>query len=290
MKGSDRNLSLNKTMSKLTVKGLLDLKGKRQLTCTTCHDYYTAKACNEAGVDIIVSSGEFVRQYIAGDFTKTTETMNDLLTTLEGVRKGAPDVFIYASLPHGVVSISKEETVRCAVTALNNGADAIYSSGMSLTRIKELADEKIPVVGHVGMVPWIATWLGGFHAVGKTAMDAMTVYNDALALQDAGCIAIEMECVPYKVATEISKRLNIIVLSMGSGFGCDGQYLFSHDMLGQHDNHYPRHSLKYANQNEITKEVLNSFVSDVATGNIEEKQKLIQIKSDEFEKFIQELK
>lgn len=234
---------------------------------------------------MFVTSGEFIRQYIAGDFSKTTETMEDLMTVLEGVRKGAPDCFIYASIPHGVGNISDGEAIKAAMVALNNGADAIYYSGMSLDRIRACANQRIPVIGHAGMIPWFASWLGGFHAVGKTGTDAYQVYRDALAMQEAGCIAIELECVPHEVAKEISKRLDILVISMGSGHDCDGDYMFSQDMLGLHTNHYPRHSVRYKNLYEHTCEGLREFANDVNTGAIAQKQKLINISPEEFYNF-----
>jgi len=274
---------------KLTVKGLMELKGKRQIICTTAHDYFTASACNAAGVDMFVTSGEFIRQYIAGDFDRANETMNDLLTALEGVRRGAPDVFIYASIPHGMGNISDAKAIEGAMEALRNGADAIYYSGVSISRIKAMAEQKIPVIGHAGMIPWHQTWLGGCHAVGKTCDKALEVYRDALEMQEAGCIAIELECVPYEVASEISKRLDILCISMGSGYGCDGQYIFSHDMLGLHNNHYPRHSVRYENQYEKTCAVLKQYARDVTSGKIAEKQKLISIAPDELDRFYKAL-
>ena len=276
-------------MKKLTIKELLSLKGKRQITCTTCHDFFTAKACNEAGIDVFVTSGEFIRQYIAGDFVRTNETIADLLTVLEGVRKGAPDVFIYAAIPHGSANVSDAVAIESAQEALRNGADAIYFSGLTHERIKKLAAEKIPVFGHAGMIPWFSTWYGGTRAVGKTAKEAIEVYEQALRMQEAGCIAIELECVPHEVASEISKRLDIIVISMGSGYGCDGQYVFSQDMMGLHDLHYPRHAVVYENYFEKTVSVMKQFTGDVSSGRIEKKQKTINIDKEEFELFMKNI-
>lgn len=277
-------------MAKLTVKGLMDLKGKRQITCTTAHDYFTARACNDAGIDVIVTSGEFIKQYICGEFVKTNETINDLLIALEGVRKGAPDAFIYASIPHCYPYASNEQCIMNAAEAIRNGADAIYYSGVSYERIRALREAQIPVVGHAGMIPWHQTWVGGTHACGKTADDAYEVYQTALKMQEAGCIAIELECVPEKVAAEITKRLTIPVISMGSGFECDGQYLFSHDILGQHDGFYPRHSLIYETQFENAQRGMKAFVDDVASGEFNKKQKTINIKDEEFDGFLKKLK
>ena len=55
-------------------------------------------------------------------------------------------------------------------------------------------------MGHVGLTPQSATKLGGFRAQGRTADAALTLYDDALALQEAGCFAIVLEAVPAPVA------------------------------------------------------------------------------------------
>ena len=123
----------------------------------------------------------------------------------------------------------------------------IYSSGMSLDLFAALGKQRIPCVGHAGFIPAHATWFGGPRAVGKTSREARQVYQDCRDFQTSGAIAVEMECVPTRVAAEITKKLDILVFSMGSGPECDGQYLFSCDLLGLNDGRYPRHSIKYAN-------------------------------------------
>jgi len=276
-------------MAKLTIRELSSYKNKRQLTVTTAHDYFTAKACEDAGIDIIVTDGDFIRQSIAGETLFRDSDFPDLKLALEGVRRGAPDTFIYAGLPNGAANVSDGEAIRAAMKAVRFGADAIYYSGIPHDKIRACADEKIAVIGHVGMIPWHASWIGGFKAVGKTADAAMKVYEDSLRMQDAGCVAIEMECVPEKVAAEISRHIEIPALSMGSGGGCDGQYLFSSDLLGRHQGHYPRHSITYVNQIEQTLDVMKQFVSDVETDRLSEKQKLITIQDQEYELFLERI-
>src|SRR5260370_36216716 len=109
------------------------------------------------------------------------------------------------------------------------GGDAFYCGG-SLDTIAKLAAEGIPVVGHVGLIPARATWTGGFKAVGKTAKQAMQVYEQGKALEVAGAIGAEIEVVPARVAAEISKRTTLILLSMGAGADADAPYLFAEDV------------------------------------------------------------
>ena len=103
----------------------------------------------------------------------------------------------------------------------------------------------IPINSHVGLVPGIATWIGGFKAQGKTADTAMRVLQNTLDLQEAGVIGVELEVVPPKVAEVITNKVDIMTLSMGSGSGCDGQYLFANDVLGYTNGHIPRHARIY---------------------------------------------
>ena len=156
-----------------------------------------------------------------------------------------------------------------------------------------MASEGIPVVGHVGFVPYKSTWFGGFKAVGKTADEALKVYEATLAYQDAGAIAVEMEIVPHLVAAEISKRVAILVIGMGSGTGCDGQYLFATDILGDNEGHVPRHAKtyrdfkrEYARLHQESIAAFREFHDDVQRGVYPAPDQLVQIKDEEYARFV----
>lgn len=209
-------------MPLLTVKDLLDAKGQRKLTQVNVHETREARACEEAGIDMII----------------TWER-----SPIRDFRAAAPETFFTVGLVYGAY-VNADEAKRAAFDAMEKGADAIYCP-MGLDVVEALAREAIPVHGHVGFVPYKRTWTGGFKAVGKTADSAIEVYRRAKAYQDAGAIAIEVELVPVAVATEITKRLSILTVAMGAGSGCDAQYLFAKDILGYNDGHVPRHAKRY---------------------------------------------
>ena len=98
-----------------------------------------------------------------------------------------------------------------------------------------------------------------------------------------------MECVPAKVAAEIPKKLDILVFSMGSGPQCDGQYLFSCDLLGLNDGRYPRHSKKYANFFDDSVEVFKKYKEDVTSGEYPAKSHQIEIKDEELSDFVKSI-
>ncbi len=261
-------------MARPTIKDLQDLKGKRKLVLTTAFDYYTARAAEIGGVDVLVT------------WPQVNENMAELLLVLEQVRKGAPNTLIGAGIPRYEAFINETEAVRCALAAIKAGADMIYSSGMNIEIFKALGKQRIPFVGHVGFIPAHATWFGGPRAVGKTSAEAQQVYEDTLAFQAAGAIAVEMECVPARVAAWITRQMDLLVFSMGSGAECDGQYLFSCDLLGLNDGRYPRHSKKYANLLQSSVDVFQQYKEEVRNGIYPAKEHSIGIQEEEFNAFM----
>eukprot|EP00913_Durusdinium_trenchii_P004488 g4167.t1 len=183
---------------KLTVAEMLALKGQRQLVLTTAFDEWTARAAEEAGVDMIVAWGS------CQEHSKFV---------VEAVRRGAPNTLIgtginpgaYDTRPNAPARLMFEESQEKALKLANEmraaGTDIIYCSGLVPEKFAGLARQHVPCCGHVGYLPVNNTWYGGPRGVGKTAEEAKKA---------AGCIAVEMECVPAKVAEEITKRTKLL--------------------------------------------------------------------------------
>ncbi len=156
-----------------------------------------------------------------------------------------PTCFAFAGLEYGEF-VSAEDYLRAAFAAIKAGGDAVWCAA-SLQTIRRLRDEGVPVCGHVGLIPPKSTWTGGFKAVGKTLDTALLVWRQTKALEEAGAFSAEIEVVPADVASAISKRTSMFMISMGAGAGCDAQYLFATDVLGTNRGHVPRHSKVYRN-------------------------------------------
>ncbi len=256
-------------MAKLTVKDLLDLKGVRPLTQVNVHNENEAKACQEAGIDMII-----------------TWERSDI----RAFRAAAPDIFFTVGLVYGQY-VNADEAKRAAFSAMEKGADAVYCP-MSLEVVEALAKEAIPVHGHVGFVPYKNTWTGGFKAVGKTATEAYAIFEHAKAYENAGAIAIEVELVPQEVAAEISKRVRILTVAMGAGSGCDAQYLFAKDILGYNDGHIPRHAKTYRDHRAEYERLygdsvaaFREFHNEVQEGQFPTQKQLLTMDAAELEAF-----
>ena len=211
------------TRKRPTVADVRAMKGKHQYTMLRVETLEEVEAAERAGIDMV---------------SVPPELMCDLR-----FRDAAPGVFAVPGLNYYDVGTT-DDFIRWAFRMVKASADAVYCSA-SLQTVQQLADEAIPVIGHVGLVPSKRTWTGGFKAVGKTAESAMQIFNAVMQYQNAGAFGAEIEVVPSEVATEISKRTTLFMISMGAGTGCDAQYLFAEDVLGSNTGHYPRHAKRY---------------------------------------------
>lgn len=258
--------------SRPTVADLRANKGKRQLTMLRVMTLEEAEAAERAGIDIVSIPPE-------------------LLLNPE-YRDAAPSLF---SMPgENFFEIgTAEDFVRWSFKMVKASADAVYCSA-SYATIKAMADEAIPVIGHVGLIPSRRTWTGGWKAVGKTADSAMEIMAQIRQLEAAGAFGAEIEVVPVEVAEAISQRTSLFMLSMGAGTGCDAQYLFAEDILGTNRGHMPRHSKVYRNfaaefdrlqQERIA--AFSEYVADVNSKAYPEERHIVRMDPAELETFLQ---
>ena len=269
-------------MSKrITVKDLKSLKGKKQLALILVKNKEEALAADQVGIEMMGTGA-------AGKFTNPHDhaSFEELLS----IRKAAPNAFMHYGAPDTLWP-TLDKAKKLAFKMLEYDFDMFYCHRIEI--LKSLYKEGIPCLGHVGLIPQRTTWTGGFKAVGKNSDEAMKVYEDCLRFQDAGAVAIEMECVPHEVASAISKKIDTTILSLGSGSGCDVQYLFACDILGTTTGHIPRHAKNYRNflkeferlQQERV-DAFQEFYNDVKEGVFPDKKNVVEISQKELDKFL----
>lgn len=192
----------------------------------------------------------------------------------------APTSFLSAATPHGMASA--EEAIRVGFRALEAGASSVYCSA-SPRIIEAMAQEGLPVVGHIGMVPRHVTWTG-YRALGRTVAEARALYTRMKELENAGAYAAEIEVVPHNLARWLCSQTSLILMSLGSGSGCDTQFLFSDDILGDYDERLPRHAKAYRNflaENRRLQEervaAFSEYIADVKEGRFPERSHLVEM-------------
>lgn len=249
---------------KYTVYDLLQLKGQRCLTHIHVKSPEEAAAAEQAGVDLMSCSFD----------------SPEAQARLPRLVAAAPHSFLSAATPHGLASA--EEAIRIGFRALELGASSVYCSASPVI-IEAMAREGLPVVGHLGLVPRHVTWTG-YRAIGRTVEEALELHRRLKRLEAAGAYAAELEVVPQNLARLLSSQTRMLLMSLGSGTGCDTQFLFSDDILGDYDERPPRHAKAYRNfaaeYRRLQDERLAAFreyIDDVHAGRFPDHRHLVEM-------------
>jgi 3-methyl-2-oxobutanoate hydroxymethyltransferase len=277
----------------VTIPELAEMKrDRRRIVMVTAYDYPGGKLADRAGVDIVLV-GDSAAMTVLGRDSTVPATMDEMVVLTSAAARGAERPLVVADMPFGSFQISDEEAVRNAVRfAKEAGADAVKleGAGPSVSRVLALVGAGIPVMGHLGLTPQSAAMLGGFRAQGRTAAKALQLYDDALALEAAGCFSLVLEAVPAPVAARITAALSIPTIGIGSGADCDGQVLVYHDLLGLYEGRPARFVKRYAEVGAEIQDGLERFAEDVRSGAFPEDSHTYSIPEDELAEFESGLK
>lgn len=255
--------------SKASTVKLLDMKREGQkVVMLTAYDYPTAAKAEEAGVDLLLV-GDSLGMVVLGYDSTLPVTVDDMIHHTKAVARGARQTMIVTDMPFLSYHVSTADAVRNAGRLIQEGgADAVKLEGGRevLESIQALVRAGIPVCGHLGLLPQQVNQLGGYKVQGKDYETAQRILEDAHLLQEAGCFALVLECVPTPLAALISEQLTIPTIGIGAGAGCDGQVLVVHDMLGITDRYLPKFVKPYAGLGQAMTDAIRSYADDVRQG------------------------
>jgi 3-methyl-2-oxobutanoate hydroxymethyltransferase len=233
----------------------------------TAYDAPSARAVDAAGVDLILV-GDSVAMVVLGHEDTLHVTVDEMAHHTAAVARARPRALVVADLPWMSYHVGREETVRNAASLVRAGASAVKLEGgrKRLDAIRGILDAEIPVMGHLGLTPQSIHAFGGFRVQGKTLDAAREIVDDAIALAEAGCFAIVLECVPDAVARMVTDAIEVPTIGIGAGRHCDGQVLVYHDLLGIEERMAPKFVRRYAALQADAITALSRFADDVRAG------------------------
>jgi len=243
-------------------------KEGEKIAWLTSYDYPTAQFAEAAGLDMILV-GDSLGMCVYGYESTVPVTMDQCIVHCEAVRRGAPNTFVVGDMPFMSYQRSDEDAVVNAGRFLKEAnVDAIKLEGgvRVINRIKAILDAGMVVLGHIGLTPQSSGQLGGHKAQGRTVESARLVIEDALAIEEAGAHMLLLEAVPPEVASFITNKLSIPVLSIGAGMHCDGQLLIVSDVIGLFQAFIPKFVKKYADVAGVITDAMQKYVKDVKEG------------------------
>jgi 3-methyl-2-oxobutanoate hydroxymethyltransferase len=238
-------------------------KGQK-LTMVTCYDHWSAKIMAESAVDVILV-GDSAAMVMHGLSDTIPATIEMLAGHVADVRRGAPKKFIVADLPFLSYRGDLDFNINNVGLLMRAGANAVKLEAFDGNGdfIRHLVQSGIPVMGHTGLTPQFVNAFGGFRVQGRDSEQRKKILSDARELEDAGCFAVVLECIPEDLAAEITSSLRVPTIGIGAGLMCDGQVLVLHDLLGLDPGFKPKFVRRYLNGAELIKGALEQFCSDV---------------------------
>lgn len=239
-----------------------------KVTMLTAYDYSMAKLIDEAGVNMILV-GDSLGMVVLGYEDTLSVTMEDMIHHTKAVARGASNAFVVADMPFMSYQTSIYDAVFNAGRLLKEGrAQAVKLEGGREVagQIKAITKASIPVVAHLGLTPQSLNAFGGFKVQGKSEEAAKKLIEDALIVEEAGAVAVVLECVPAKLAKLITEKVKIPTIGIGAGADCNGQVLVYQDMLGMFGGFKPKFVKQYANIGEQMKEAFTNYTNEIKEG------------------------
>jgi 3-methyl-2-oxobutanoate hydroxymethyltransferase len=278
-------------LKKMVVNDIISMKNKEKISVITSYDYWSAKICDNTGIDIILV-GDSGGMVMLGYNSTVPVNMEEMLIFSKAVSLGTKRSLIVSDMPFGSYQVGIKHAVRNAIRFIKTGSDAVkLEGGMEIIdRIKAIKEVGIPVMGHIGLKPQTTKLWEGYRVQGNTAIGGSQLLKEAIELEKAGVFAIVLEMVTSEVADLISRNVKIPTIGIGSGPHCDGQVLVLHDMLNLYDNIKPRFVKTYTNLSETILNAIHNYITDVKTGKFPEDRHSYKIEDKEFERLLKMIK
>lgn len=274
-------------MNALTSLHIRNAKGGRRLAMLTAYDSGSAEVLDSAGVDMILV-GDSLGMVIMGRPDTLSVRLEDMLHHCKAVCSSPRRALVVADLPFMSYESGPQKALESAGRLFQEGgARAVKLEGGRevLPQVRTLVQSGIPVMGHLGLTPQRMAALGGFRAQGKSVQSAAQLVQDALALEDAGCFAVLLECVPQDLAAHVTRTLAVPTIGIGAGAECDGQVLVFHDAMGMNSGQPLRFVKRFAHLHPVMLEAARNYIAEVREGSFPASGHCVSIPEEEREAF-----
>jgi 3-methyl-2-oxobutanoate hydroxymethyltransferase len=204
-------------------------KNKSKIICLTAYSKNVASIIDRHCDLVLV--GDSLGSVLYNFSSTKKVTLDMMIDHSKSVRVGVTQSLMVVDMPYNTYRNPKEALKNAKKIMLKTKCDAVkIEGGKKVTQIiKNLIKNKIPVMGHLGVMPQSAT---SFKFKGKNKAERKNILRDSKLLEEAGVFSIVLECVESTLAKEITKMISIPTIGIGASAHCDGQVLVTDDLIG----------------------------------------------------------
>ncbi len=239
----------------------------RKISMVTCYDASLARVLEATAVDCILV-GDSAAMVMHGHTDTLAATVELMAMHTAAVRRGAPSRFLIGDLPFLSFRKGVPAALDAVAAMMRAGAQAVKLEGVAGHEdvITAITGSGVPVMGHLGLTPQSVNALAGFRVQGRSEGDAERIVAEAKRVEELGCFALVLECVPAALASRITHSLTIPTIGIGAGIDCDGQVLVLQDLLGLSNGHRPKFLRTYLDGFDQVRDAVDRFDKDVKQG------------------------
>ena len=254
------------------MKSVLEFRRMREqgekISMVTCYDTWSAKIIQSTAIDCILI-GDSSAMVMHGHPSTVFMEVETIALHTRAVAKGAPGKFLVGDIPFLAHRKGLKPLMEAVEQLMKAGAHSVKVEGARghLEEVAHVVESGVPVMGHLGLTPQSVNQLGGFKVQGKGEETARQMIEDAQSLEQAGCFALVLECIPASLAGEITETLSIPTIGIGSGPDTSGQVLVLQDLLGMDPSFKPKFVRQYLDGFHLIHNALENYNLDVKAGS-----------------------
>lgn len=233
---------------------------QRKISMITCYDHWSANVLKETSIDILLV-GDSVSMVVHG-FDSTIHATTEMMAShTAAVARAQTTKHIVTDLPFLVHEMGRKKLMKSIDQLMKAGAQSLKLETRpgQYKALKQLAQAGIPLMGHLGLTPQYIHQLGGYKVQGRGDQAHNQLLDHAQKLQEAGCQALVLECVPSTLAKEITETLEVPTIGIGAGPYVDGQVLVLQDLLGLNKNFKPRFVRQFAQGHDWMQKAVENY-------------------------------
>ena len=235
-------------------------KNRSKIVCLTAYSKNIAQAIDNY-TDIILV-GDSLGSTLYNFKSTRSVTLEMMIKHSISVRQGVSNSLMVVDMPYNTYNNPSQALKNCKKVMKLTRCDAVkIEGGLKIIKIiRHLIKNKIPVMGHLGILP--QTTKGKFKSKGKSIKEKNEIIRDCQLLEEAGVFSIVLECVEGKLAKQITSLIKIPTIGIGSSNNCDGQILVIDDILGLTDSKM-KFVKKFVDVKKIINDVAKKFKMEV---------------------------
>ena len=245
---------MNKKINKI-----LNKKNKSKIVCLTAYSKNIAEILDNHCDIVLVGDSLGSVLY---NFKSTKEvTLQTMINHSKSVRLGVNKSLMVFDMPYNTYRNPQEALRNAKLVIKETKCDAVKLEGGKkiIPIVKKLVQNKIPVMGHVGILPQTDK---KFTFKGKKQQESHRILNDTKLLENAGAFSIVLECIETKLSKKITHNLSIPTIGIGSSANCDGQVLVIDDLIGLSKSKF-KFVKKYIDISKIIENAVKRYKSEV---------------------------